>query len=112
MSAPELNRALVLEEKQRLADGAGGFSETWVLRGVLWGAVRPLSAGEGTLEEIVSARQLFRILVRGRAQGAPSRPIPGQRFRDGTRRFEILAVSEEPPEGRYLRITAREEGPQ
>lgn len=51
----------------------------------------------------------FRITVRAAPQGAPSRPTPLQRFRDGARLFAIEAVTEADPEGRFLVCFAREE---
>ncbi|MCX8509264.1 MAG: head-tail adaptor protein, partial [Rhodobacteraceae bacterium] len=51
----------------------------------------------------------YRITVRGAPQGAPSRPKPEQRFRDGTRLFRITAVTEADGDGRYLTCFAREE---
>ena len=55
------------------------------------------------------ARMGFRITVRAAPQGAPSRPTPLQRFRDGARLFAIEAVTEADPEGRFLVCFAREE---
>ena len=37
MSVVELNRKLVLEKPARQADGAGGYEQSWVPVGVLWG---------------------------------------------------------------------------
>ena len=36
MTAPHLNRALVLEGVVRTPDGAGGFTEAWAALGTLW----------------------------------------------------------------------------
>ena len=111
MSAPRLNRRLALEEETALPDGAGGLVVVWALVGHVWGEVRP---GAGTVadgEEVVLSRQSYRITVRGVAQGTPSRPEAGQRFRDGTRVFAILAVTERDPDGLYLTCAALEEEP-
>ena len=109
MSAPRLGRALVLEALERVADGAGGYSETWVPRGTLWAEV---TAGAGRLaegEDVAFAQVPWRIVVRGAPVGAPSRPLPEQRLRDGMRVFVILAVAERGLDGRYLTCFAREE---
>ncbi|MBC7157970.1 MAG: head-tail adaptor protein, partial [Rhodobacteraceae bacterium] len=45
MRPPVLSRPLVLEARARVADGAGGFVETWEARGTLWAEVAP---GAGT----------------------------------------------------------------
>ena len=107
-----LNRALVLEGPQRVPDGAGGYAVTWVALGTLWGEVRPGSGREAAGEEINLASVNYRITVRGAVVGAPSRPKPEQRLRDGARVFHILAVTERDPGGQYLTCFAREEVPE
>lgn len=109
MRRPALTRRLVLEAPTRTADGAGGFATAWTDRGALWAevAMNPprLSDGPGAAEQ----RTPLRITLRGAPPGAPSRPVPGQCLRDGTRRFLIEAVQELPPLGQYLLVLAREE---
>jgi hypothetical protein len=51
----------------------------------------------------------YRIIVRASAVGAPSRPKPEQRFRDGSRIYKIAAVTEADPRGHYLLCVATEE---
>lgn len=111
MSAPVLNRPLVLEALSRVADGAGGFTESWAALGTIWAEVRPGSGRDAAGQEVVLAATGFRITVRGAPQGAPSRPVAGQRFRDGGRLFPILAVTETDGSGRWLICFAREEVP-
>ena len=109
MSAPRLNRLLVLEGATRSADGAGGFSESWAALGELWAEVSARTgrerAGAGVLVSSVS----YRIVVRAAPVGAASRPRPEQRFRDGTRLYVIQAVAEHDPDGRFLTCFADEE---
>jgi head-tail adaptor len=106
----ELTRKLVLEEPQKVSDGAGGFSEVWVVLGILWADVR---AGAGREREAAGLFTVstvpYRITVRAAPHGAPSRPKPDQRFRDGDRLFRILAVTERDAKGVYLECFAREE---
>lgn len=111
MKAPRLARALVLEEEASVPDGAGGIVQSWVQVGTVWASVSPGAGREATGVEVPLSVQAFRIMVRGAAQGAPSRPVAGQRFRDGGRVFSILAVTEADADGRYLTCTAREEDP-
>lgn len=111
MRAPRLQRLLELEAEVTTPDGAGGFVRSWAGLGRLAAEVRPGAGREAAGEEVALSRQAFRIRVRGAPQGAPSRPVAGQRFRDGQRRFAILAVTEDDPDGRYLICTAREEDP-
>lgn len=109
MTAPRLNRKLVLEEAQPIADGAGGFSRVWVALGAHWAAVEAMTGRERAGEFVTLSQVGYRITVRAAPQGAPSRPRPDQRFRDGARIFRITAVAEADAEGRYLDCTAQEE---
>jgi len=107
--APHLNRELALEAPVRIADGAGGFSEGWIELGRLWAEVRARSGRERDAGGLPLSQVGYRIVVRAAPVGAPSRPCPEQRFRDGARVFRIEAVAERDPQGRYLTCYAREE---
>lgn len=109
MRTPRLSRALVLEAPLRSADAAGGFTETWEPLGVLWAELRTGSGRDRAGQGAALGSLTHRIAVRGAPQGAPGRPVPGQRFREGARIFAILAVSEADASGRYLTCFAREE---
>lgn len=111
MNAPNLNRALVLEGVVRAPDGAGGYTETWTALGTLWAEVLPGSGSDTLGEERMLSAVPYRITVRAAPQGAASRPVAGQRFREGARLFLIKAVTERDPRGRYLTCFAREEVP-
>jgi head-tail adaptor len=109
MARPRLNRRLVLEGALRLADGAGGFAEVWEARGTLWAEVSARSGREAEAAGVAVARAGYRITVRAAPQGAASRPVAGQRLRDGARIFAILSVTEADGAGRYLSLWAQEE---
>jgi head-tail adaptor len=111
MSAPDLNRALVLEQANRVADGAGGFSVVWSAVGTLWAEVKSGTGRDVAGEEVTTSSIQHRITVRGAAMGAPSRPKPAQRFCEGVRIFTILAVTEADPRGQFLTCFVREEVP-
>ena len=111
MTVVNLNRALVLEDPQEVADGAGGHVLSWVVLGTLWAEITAATGREVAGEEVTLATVSYRITVRGAVVGAPSRPRPEQRFRDGGRVFMILAVTERDPFGQYLTCFAREEVP-
>ena len=49
------------------------------------------------------------VTVRGAPTGSPARPVPQQRFRDGSRVFHIKSVAEQDAQGRYLICLAKEE---
>jgi hypothetical protein len=51
----------------------------------------------------------YRITVRAAPYGAPSRPAAGQRFREGTRIFQINAVAEQGVDALFLTCFAEEE---
>jgi head-tail adaptor len=106
---PKLNRILVLEKALRVADGAGGFEETWTPLGELWADVRLRSGREIGGEGGSLSTTGYRIIVRAAPYGAPSRPVAGQRFRDGVRIFAIEAVGEQDGDGRYLVCFVEEE---
>lgn len=112
MKAVNLNRLLVLEASARVADGAGGFGETWAPVGNLWAEVAPGAGRDTGGVEVTFATVPYRITVRGAPQGSPRRPLVEQRFRDGGRVFRILAVTERDRDGHYLMCFAREEEPQ
>ncbi len=109
MRRPVLSRRLVLEAPERVADGAGGFTTTWVVLGTLWAEVKPGTGRERAAELMTVAQIPYRITVRAAPEGAPSRPGPEQRFRAGSRIFRILAVTEADPEARFLTCFAQEE---
>lgn len=106
---PNLNRLLVLEAPQRVPDGAGGFTEDWQALGEVWAEVRAGVGGEGAGEALALSTLAMRITVRAALEGAASRPRPGQRFREGNRRYRILAVAEAGQSDLYLTCHAREE---
>jgi len=106
-----LNRPLVLEDPVQVTDGAGGLTVSWMPLGTLWGEVKPSTGREVAGEEVRLASVGFRITVRGAVVGSPRRPRPEQRFRDGSRIFVILAVTERDLSGGFLTCYAQEEQP-
>ena len=104
-----LNRLLVLEAPEHVADAAGGFTVGWVALGELWAEVTARTGREAEFGAVPTTRVSLRIVVRGAPAGAPSRPQAGQRFREGTRIYRIEAVAERDTEGRFLTCFATEE---
>ena len=109
MARPVLNRPLVLEAPERAPDGAGGFVQGWAVRGTLWAALDARTGRDAAGEGLRLGRAGYRITVRAAPQGAPSRPVPGQRLRDGARLFNILSVTESREGAGYLTLWAEEE---
>lgn len=107
--AYRLNRQLVLEMPARVPDGAGGFTESWMPLGKLWAHVISRTGREAAGVAAPVSRIGYKIIVRAAPVGSEARPYADQRFREGTRLFRILAVTEDDVDGRYLVCTAQEE---
>ncbi|MEM9715865.1 MAG: head-tail adaptor protein [Pseudomonadota bacterium] len=104
---PVLSRRLTLESPSRLPDGSGGFFTSWINLGYLWAEIDPLGGGLDARPEGTSSVFRSRITVRAAPVGSSRRPVAGQRLVDGSRGFEIDAVTEaEHP--LYLWVYARE----
>ena len=110
MRTPRLNRRLTLEEPLRSPDGAGGHHAAWAELGALWAGIDPTGTRVQPIPAAQGTSAPLRITVRAAPPGAPSRPRPGQRFRDGVRFYAISAVQEADPTGRFLLCLALEEG--
>ncbi len=109
MSAgPRLTRRLTLEERETAPDGSGGQIVSWRPLGGLWAEMTARTGREDFVAARVAPVVRWRILVRGTPVGAPSRPRPDQRLREGFRVFRILTVAEHDAEGRFLQIDAEE----
>lgn len=109
MKPPHLNHSLILEAPLRVADGAGGFTNEWQSLGVIWAEIRAGSGRELAASATTVSRVPYRITVRAAPYGAPSRPVPGQRLRDGDRIFQINAVAEKDANAQFLVCFAEEE---
>lgn len=105
---PQFGRRLVLEERVSIANGSGGFAVSWRALGALWADVAARMGVEDFVAGQPRPRVKYRIMVRGAPVGAPSRPRPDQRFREGSRIFNILTVAEADPAGRLLEVHAEE----
>ena len=109
MTAPRLNRSLVLEAAVRTADGAGGYTTNWTPLGVVWAEMKAGTGREVGAASTTLSRVPYKITVRAAPYGAVSRPTPGQRFREGGRVFQINAVAEAGARAQYLTCHVDEE---
>ncbi len=109
MKRVHLSRKLILEAPDRVADGAGGYSESWAAIGTLWAEVTTRSGREATGAGTNLTQTSYRIVVRAAPVGTAARPLAGQRLRDGDRLFAIEAVTERDVHGRFLTCHAQEE---
>lgn len=103
-----LSRLLTLEERVATPDGSGGAAVSWRALGAIWADMTARSAREDFIAGRPLPRVTYRILVRAAPAGAPSRPLPEQRLREGARVFDIMSVTEHDAAGRYLEIFAEE----
>lgn len=109
MSGVRLSHKMVLERAERVADGAGGFTEAWVPVGTLWAALKPGSGRERFGAGVTRSSVPWKITVRAAPVGQVARPRADQRLREGTRIFRITAVAEQDTHARYLTCFALEE---
>lgn len=93
----------------RIADGAGGFTSAWQPLGILWAHIKAGTGREAAAFAATVSRVPCKITVRAAPYGTPSRPVAGQRFRDGARLFHINAVAEKDTQAQYLICFAEEE---
>jgi SPP1 family predicted phage head-tail adaptor len=109
MTIPQMTRALTLEHRVQTPDGAGGFTSDWQALGVVWAAIKPGAGRESAALSASLSRMAYQITLRAAPDGAPSRPQPGQRFRQGARLYTIAAVADADAKGLYLTCFATEE---
>jgi len=109
MKFPKLGRRLVLEDPVQTSDGAGGLTTVWTALGIHWAQVTPGTGRERLDSSLPRSVIPLRILVRASPVGSDARPHAGQRFREDTRVFNIIAVTESDSSARFLTCHAEEE---
>lgn len=87
-----LKRRLVLEQPTELADGAGGVTRGFAAVATVWANLEWLAGEERWRQDRPEQAGAYRITLRWRA-GVTA----GQRFRDGSRIFDIRAAGD--PDG-------------
>ncbi|SFI38596.1 head-tail adaptor protein [Jannaschia pohangensis] len=100
------SRRLRLMGPVRTADGGGGFTETWVERGALWGEVLMRSGALPNSDFGQLPRLQVRINTVAMPEGHAMRPKVGDRLLDGSRSYEVEAVHE--ADRRMMTVLARE----
>ena len=109
MKTPSLNRKLVLEAPERVADGAGGYEITWTALGTIWADIRPGSGREREVHSLPRSQVPLVVTLRAAPVGSDARPKAGQRFREGARIYNINAVTEAADSRHYLLARVQEE---
>lgn len=102
-------RSLVLEAPTETPDGAGGHAAGWTVLGTLWGRVSRERVALRSADGVPVTRMRAQITVRAAPDGAPSRPVAGQRLRDAARIYVIEAVHEHPTRRNLLVCHVNEE---
>ena len=102
-SLGDLRHRLVLEEAQRVSDGAGGFTETWITLATVSAAIAPSGGSESVNSGRLAGRVSHQVTLRYRPGMTPA-----MRFRLGTRQFHILAVFDEDERKRWLQCLCEE----
>lgn len=109
MSLPRLTRTMILEQPVRSDDGAGGYVTTWAALGTLHADVKTGTGRQSGGIVATLSKITCRVIVRAAPEGAPSRPVVGQRLREGNRVFRIDAVAPFDRGAHYLTCFAVEE---
>lgn len=94
MIAPRLSARLVLEDRSSTPDGGGGADDVWTPIATHQAALSARSATEGEVGDRRFGAVSYRATMRYLAPENPLRPHADQRFRLGTRVFNILGVAE------------------
>ncbi|HRD77081.1 MAG TPA: phage head closure protein, partial [Hyphomicrobiaceae bacterium] len=82
-----LRHRLDIQAPVRTPDGGGGATETWSSTATVWAAIRPTGAGEPIVADAHRGEVSHEIWIRFRND-----VLPGMRFAQGSRVFEIVGV--------------------
>jgi SPP1 family predicted phage head-tail adaptor len=100
-----LRTELALEAATPVADGLGGFTQSWAETGTVFARIEPVSAAARPGADRMLETLTHRVTLRHR-EGVAS----AMRFRKGERIFVIVTVHDPDESGRYLTCATREEG--
>lgn len=99
-----LRHELSLQSAQRLDDGSGGFSESWVEVATVFARLDPMRSRSFFRADQRLEEATHRITIRHRDDVES-----GMRFEKQGRRFLILTVGDPDESGRYLVCTTKED---
>ncbi|WP_413717141.1 head-tail adaptor protein [Silicimonas sp. MF1-12-2] len=108
MTGP-FRKKLVLEARVAVPDGSGGYWGEWEVLGTHWAEVILRSGRQEVGEGSARSRVSYSVRIRGVPPDGPSRPKPGQRFRDGNRVLHIRSVAEARSGNAFLECLTDEE---
>jgi SPP1 family predicted phage head-tail adaptor len=92
-----LRNRFTIEQSVRVTDGSGGYTETWIVVGEIWGHIRAVSADERFQHDRMAGSVSHEIVVR-HLDGL----TPGLRLRLGLHRYHLRAVFAADNRRRYL----------
>ncbi|MBB5703711.1 SPP1 family predicted phage head-tail adaptor [Ochrobactrum daejeonense] len=101
----QLTSELALEAMQPIADGMGGYDESWDEIGMVWGRIEPVSTSQKDFGARPRPEVTHRILLRFRPDLSSA-----MRLRKGGRIFSLRSVHDPDESGRYLICLATEQG--
>ena len=72
-SAGKFNRQVVIETASDVANGSGGFTQTWGTTATVWAFATPVGGTEGVIAGTLQGSQSWRIRMRYRALSTTQR---------------------------------------
>ena len=101
----QLTSELALEAMQPVADGMGGYAESWSEVGMVWGRIEPLSTSQKDFGTRLQPEVTHRILLRFRPDISTA-----MRLRKAGRIFSLRSIHDPDESERYLVCLASEQG--
>jgi SPP1 family predicted phage head-tail adaptor len=98
-----LNQRAALLANTLVADGGGGFRDSWQTLATVWVAVEPLGGSDAFGPDRLEARVRHRLMLRRRDDVAA-----GQRVQVGARLFRIHTVLDEGPQAALMSLLCEE----
>lgn len=99
----KLDKRLTLQYRTKVADGMGGFTDTWVTAATVWAAIWPVSAGDVIQANSTAMVVSHRIRVRYRSVLKTS-----WRAKFGAKYYAIVSILNPNMENRYLDLMCKE----
>jgi len=115
VTAGDLRHLVTIEKRTRVADGQGGFTETWAAdpAGGVYCAMQFLTGTERWEHMRNKPGNLMRLTMRfkGDANGAPYWQPGTHRVKFRERLYDILAISDPDWDSRWVKMDVFESGP-
>jgi SPP1 family predicted phage head-tail adaptor len=99
----DLNKRVTIQHKTRVADGMGGFADTWNDTATVWAAIWPVSASDLIQAAQTTLVVTHRIRIRYRSTFKAA-----WRVKFGNRYFSIISVLNPNEKNEYLDLICKE----